>query len=357
MSDKVRVGIVGCGVIGQKHAQAAAACPRVGLVAVADINQDAARKVADQYHVPRVYKSAAKLIADGEVDAVVLALIAGLRTKLAVKAFAAGKHVLIEKPAAMNAGQVRRMIAARGDRVGACCSSRHRFLDSAKAATRLVGEGRLGHLRVVRARAINAAGERPTNSPPVWRLKTQLNAGGIMSNWGCYDLDYLLGVTGWTLRPRHVLAHTWTIPPVFAGRVPADSDGETHVAALIQCDGGTVITLDRAEYVAAPADYAWQIIGDEGALQMPLLPQKQAQLTHTAADADRGSVSTVVWEGAESWDTVHAGPIADFADAILDGRPPMTSLEHALVVQTLTDAIYTSSRTGRPVKIKDTPAA
>ncbi len=348
---RVRLGIIGCGVIGSTHAKFAKASDRIDLVAVADVREEAARKVAEQHQVPIVHASAEALIEDKSVDAVVLALTANVRTGLALRAFAAGKHVLTEKPVAMNADEVRQMIAAQGKLVGACCSSRHRFLPSAAAATKVVSDGTLGTLRVVRARINGAAGPPPKSPPPVWRLRTDLNAGGIMSNWGCYDLDYLLGITGWTLRPRTVLAQTWTIPPQYASRADPASDAETHVAAMVRCDDGSVITLERGEFMPTASDFAWQITGVNGSLRLRLLPGAGNQVHLDQSDEDKGVVSSVVWQGDETWDTVHEGPVTDFAAAILDGRSPLTSLDHALVVQQITDAIYASARTGDAVKI------
>jgi predicted dehydrogenase len=64
-----------------------------------------------------------------------------------------------------------------------------------------------------------------------------------------------------------------------------------------------------------------------------------------------GVSSKVIWEGEESWDAVHLGPLADFAHAIRSGHPPRTTLEQALVVQKITDAIYRSAATGKAVAI------
>lgn len=354
MTSKVRIGIAGCGVIGQKHAAAAAACEQIELVAVADLNAEAANKVAQQHGVGTVHGSAEALIDDPCVDAVVLALTANLRTPLALRAFRRGKHVLTEKPVAMHADEVRQMIEARGDRIGACCSSRHRFLPSADAATQIVASGKLGALRVVRARAVFAAPPPPPpdRPPPVWRLRSDLNAGGIMSNWGCYDLDYLLGITGWRLRPRSVLANVWSVASVFADRTAPGSNAETHVAALIRCDEGIVLALERGEFTATTTETAWQIIGEHGALRLDLLPRSANRLMLDEAEPARGVVSSVAYEGDETWDMVHQGPVQDFAAAILEQRQPRTSLEHALVIQQITDAIYASASSGEAVTIR-----
>ncbi len=349
--ESVRLGIIGCGVIGQRHLAAAAAWPGISLVAVADLREAVARETAVRFGVGQAYTDADALLADREIEGVVLALPARDRAALALRAFAAGKHVLTEKPVALDAGEVERLIAARGDRVAGCCSSRFRFLPSAAAACDLLASGALGRLRVVRCRAIKPAGPPQAVIPPAWRLSRALNGGGIMSNWGCYDLDYLLGITGWTLEPRTVLAQTWTVPDPFAGQVAPGSDAETHVAALIRCADGVTLTFERGEYVATEAEEAWQIIGDAGALRLRMTPGAGKTLWHDAADAARGVVSRAIWQGDEDYGMTHEGPARDFAAAIREGRQPLTSLEQALVVQRITDAIYRSAESGTAVAV------
>jgi predicted dehydrogenase len=104
------------------------------------------------------------LVADPEVEAVVLAFPARGRAEMALRAFASAKHVLTEKLVAINADEVIRMIAAQGDLVVGCCSSRYRFLKSAAAATDFLASGVLGELRVVRGSAVVPASGPPENT-------------------------------------------------------------------------------------------------------------------------------------------------------------------------------------------------
>ena len=60
------------------------------------------------------------------------------------------------------------------------------------------------------------AGLPPKNPPPAWRLRRDQNGGGILVNWGCYDLDYLFGLLDFRLTPRVALARTWPIGQPFA---------------------------------------------------------------------------------------------------------------------------------------------
>lgn len=347
----VRLGIIGCGVIGRVHLRYATQLSLTEVVAVADLREQAAREAAEQFGIGTVYTSADDLLNDPNVEAVVLAFPTAGRTDVALKAFAKGKHVLLEKPVAMNADEVQQMIAAKGDLIAGCCSSRHRFLDSARVVEEFLDSGALGKLRLIRIRAVRPADGPPKTPPPAWRLSRRLNGGGILMNWGCYDLDYLLGILHWALRPRWVLAQMWTVPSPFEPHVAPGSDAETHVAALLRCDDGMTIVYERGEYMPTAADDVWEIIGEGGSLRFKMVPDKAKVIMFYEGTTEWGVVPKVLWQGDESWDVVNAAPVTDFAAAVRERRPPKTNLEQAFIVQKITDAIYASAMQGTPVEI------
>lgn len=349
---RVRVGISGCGVMGGWHAAAAAAADSIELAAVADPVAERARELAGKHRVPGVYGDGRDLIDDEAIDAVVLALPTGLRGPLALAAFERGKHVLVEKPAAMSVEELEGLIAARGSLVAGSCSSRYRFLPSAAAVTDFLRSAPMGPIRSIFIRDFATAKPRPDKEKPAWRLKKDLNGGGIFVNWGCYDLDYVLGVAGWGVEPRQVSAQTWTISPLLASHVPAGSDAETHVVAFVRCAGGAVIHYERAEYIPlhTPA-CAWEIIGERGALRLTMRPGTGKQIHYDELDAEQGASSRVIWEGDEDGSIIHGRPVQDFAEAIVEGRSPATTLEQALVLQKITDAVYASAESGETVAI------
>ncbi len=350
--EPVRLGVIGCGVIGSRHLQSATASPLIDVVAIADLIEANRHRATEAFQPRRVYEDGMDLINDPEIEAIVLAFPTVGRTKLALEAFARGKHVLTEKPVAMNSDEVRTMIKARGDLTAACCSSRYRFPEGADLVTDFIASGALGDLRVVRCRAIGPAGKKPDTPRPEWRLKKHLNGGGILVNWGCYDLDYLLGITGWTLKPQTVFAQTWTIPPQFESHIAPDSDAETHYTALIRCEGGTMLSIERGEYMPMKDDHVWQILGTKGALKLKMTDTRSNAVIYDDTTTEDGVITKTLWEGEESSADIHAGPTTDFAAAIRENRPPRTTLEQALVVQQITDAIYASAEQGTAVEIK-----
>ncbi|MCX7643346.1 MAG: Gfo/Idh/MocA family oxidoreductase, partial [Armatimonadetes bacterium] len=229
----VRVGVIGCGVIGRVHLKFLTQNPLTKVSAVADIREEAAKEAAKQFNIPKVYTDAEGLLNDSEVDAVVLAFQTSGRAQVAINAFARGKHVLVEKPVAMNSEEVKQMIVARGNLIAGCCSSRHRFLPSFQAVKSFLESGALGRIRLIRIRAVKPDEGPPQVTPPAWRLRRDLNGGGILMNWGCYDLDYLLSLFNWQLKPKWVMANMWTVPPPFEPHVAPGSDAETHVTTLL----------------------------------------------------------------------------------------------------------------------------
>jgi UDP-N-acetyl-2-amino-2-deoxyglucuronate dehydrogenase len=348
--EPARIAVIGCGVIGSQHVNAGADSESVNLVAVADLIEERGKDMRTRYDVPKVYKEGLDLLDDDSIEGVILALPAVGRKALALRAFERGIHVLTEKPVGMNAEDVKELIAARGDLIAGSCCSRYRFPASANAVTDFVASGVLGDLRVIHCRALRAGGPPPEKAPPVWRLRTDLNGGGIMSNWGCYDLDYLLGVTGWSVKPRAVFGQTWTAPPKFHALADPSSDAETHLVATIQCDDGIAIHYERGEMMTSSPRLSWQLVGSEGSLDLEMV-QAEKKIEFHKAVSETGVVSETVWEGTDDLKVVHAGPITDFARAIRDGRQPKTSLEQALVVQQITDAIYESAKTGKSAEI------
>lgn len=346
----VKVGVIGCGVIGSRHLSIASAAPHIELIAAADLIE-ANRTAAERFNPPKIYSNDTDLLDDDEVEAVVLAFPTQYRTEVALRAFERGKHVLLEKPIAMNAAEVKQLIAARGDLVSGCCSSRKRFTPPAQIATHLITTGNLGKLRTVHCRAIVGAREKPDTPRPAWRLTKALNGGGILVNWGCYDLDYLLGITGWQLKPQTVFAQTWTVPQVFESHIAPGSDAETHYTALIRCEDDIVLSVERGEFMTMHSHAEWEVIGTKGSLKLNMQDGKPESVIHNRTTIEGGVESVTLSETDEISEVQHSTPLSDFAAAIRENRQPSTSLEKALLIQKITDAIYTSAGTGIAVEI------
>ena len=351
--EPVKVGVIGCGVIGSRHLSIASEASHIELVAAADLIESNRARATERFNPPKMYDNDIDLLDDSDVEAVVLAFPTQYRTEVALRAFERGKHVLIEKPIAMNVAEVEQLIAARGDLISGCCSSRNRFRPAAELATQFITSGGLGELRSVHCRALRGAGKEPGTPRPAWRLTKALNGGGILVNWGCYDLDYLLGITGWQLKPQTVFAQTWTIPPVFESHIAPGSDAETHYTALIRCEGGIVLSVERGEFMTMHSHEGWEIIGTAGSLKLTMGDGKSENIIYDRTTTEGGVESTSLSEVGDAPEPKHSTPLSDFAAGIRENRQPLTRLENALVLQQITDAIYASAETGKAVEIEE----
>ena len=350
--EPIRLGIIGCGVIGTSHVTKATNSPLVELVAVADVMEERARTTAEKFNVPAFYTDDEDLLNNEQIEAVWLAMPAGVRTPVVFKALKKGKHVILEKPAASHADEIEKMMQLRGDRVVACCSPRCAFSGHAEAAAKCVASGALGKIRAVRVRAIGGTSPNPSANPPSWRQSMKLNGGGILVNWSCYDLDYLMQIVNWQLQPRVVLAKWWPVAEKMAAYVAPGSDADSHYTAFILCDDDIVLTMERAEFSSATNDQAWEIIGTEGTLHLPMVSQRgkpNAVILDKFVPGE-GIVSEVIWEEGQGGGPA-GGVLEDFVHAVRENKEPKTTLERALVMQKITDAIYSSTETGEAVHI------
>lgn len=170
---KLKTGILGMGYIGGSHIDAVRRIPECELWAVADANEALAREKAERYQVPRCYASIEELLADPEIDVVHNCTPNNLHTEINKKILAAGKHLLTEKPLALNSGEAEELLAV------------HRAHPESLAAVNF--NYRMNPM-VQEMRARVASGE-------VGRINGV--HGCYLQDWLLYDLDY-----SWRLEPR-----------------------------------------------------------------------------------------------------------------------------------------------------------
>ena len=84
-----------------------------------------------------------------------------------------------------------------------------------------------------------------------------------------------------------VFAQTWTIPPVFESHIASGSDAETHYTALIRCEDGIVLSVERGEFMTMHTHEGWEIIGTEGSLKLTMGDGKPESVVPTIARNNR----------------------------------------------------------------------
>ena len=248
VADTVRTGILGLGRSGWHiHADAIAQHPGFDVVAVADPVE--ARREEASTRFGCVAHAEPERVIDEDVDLVVVATPSDTHVPLALRALAAARHVVVEKPMARTVTEVDEMTAAarRAGRVLTCYQQR-RLDPDFEAVREVVSAGRLGQLVLVR-RVIHTFLRRTD-----WQTLRRFN-GGTLANTVPHLLDQVLQFTDPPFELLADLRHT-----VGAG------DAEDHVKLALRPTGdGPLLEVEASSTVALPQP-EWLVIGTAGAL-------------------------------------------------------------------------------------------
>lgn len=250
--DKVQVGIIGAGrIAGMVHAPSLKLCPELcDIQAVASGTPEKAKTFAERWGIPRVYPDWHSLLADPEVEAVVICVPSGLTAEVARAAIAAGKHILCEKPLGLSYPEAALVEAeaGRSPRVHMVAFT-FRFVPALRYLKRLVAEGHFGEIRHWRLSYFTDFMLDPS-TPIAWRNQRAQAGAGILADMGSHAIDfarYLLGdiaaVSGvgrLYVRERPSASG--------GGKVPVDA--EDACAFAVEFASGAVGTFDLNRAVA-----------------------------------------------------------------------------------------------------------
>jgi len=190
-SPPLRLGILGCANVAKQFARDVTPSEHVNLVAVASRDAANAKAFAEAQGIGRHHGSYEALLADPDVEAIYLPLPNSLHAEWAIKAAAAGKHVLCEKPLAMGPDEARAMFdAARQNSVLLLEAYPYAHQPQTQAMVRLIEEGAIGQVRSMQA----VFGFRLMNLKNI-RMQPELGGGSLLDA-GSYALSIIRLVMG-----------------------------------------------------------------------------------------------------------------------------------------------------------------
>lgn len=321
------IGIVGCGMIGQKRAKALGAGGR--LVACADIDVGRAENLAKGSGV-KVFRDWRELMWLPEVDVVVISTLHDSLAAITLAAIEAGKHVLVEKPAARSAKELEPVIAAAKEKgVKVHVGFNHRYHRSLRKAKEIVDSGVLGELMFIRARY--GHGGR-IGYDKEWRANPDLSGGGELIDQG----PHLIDLSRWFLGDFSEVqgfAHT------YYWDMPVDDNG----FMLLKTEKKQTAFL-HASCTEWKNLFSMEIYGRDGKLDLSGLGGSYGieKLTWYKMLPEMGPPETVSWEypmGDDSW----AVEMAEFYDDIRLNRTPAAGLGDAYAALKIIEKIYKES--------------
>ncbi|WP_294019523.1 Gfo/Idh/MocA family oxidoreductase [Sphingomonas sp.] len=311
---------------------------RAHIAALVSGNPEKLAQVGDAYGVPPdarySYADFDKIAADDRIQAVYIILPTAFHADFTIRAFAAGKHVLCEKPMALSSAECEAMIAAgRRAKRTLMIAYRCHFEPYNLEAMRLMREKAVGTIRLIRTDQSYRAG--PTTPAQNWRFNRALAGGGPLEDYGIYGLQSALYLSG--EMPDSISATTFQ-----PKGDPRFTEIFAHVGSQLTFPSGAVAQLATA-YDSAGANFA-QVRGTDGTLIMD------------PATGYAGQKMRIDGRGARDFtpgdpNVQFAGQLNHFTNAIRDGTAILTGGEMGLRDLRLIEAIYASARTGRTVKL------
>jgi predicted dehydrogenase len=332
---KLRWGILSPARIGVKAVIPAIQQSNNGIVAAIASRDDArAAETARALGIPRAFGSYDALLDSPDIDAIYNPLPNHLHKEWTIRAAARGKHILCEKPFALNAAEVDEMIAAaKQHRVLLMEAFMYRFHPQFAKLKSLIDAGAIGQVRTIRT-AFGFMLNRPNDI----RIRRDTGGGALM-DVGCYCVNMARLVAG--AEPLQVQANVV---------MHENKQVDGSLAAILRFPADVVAVFDCNFH----SDYReWlQVQGTEGRLDVPrpIKPMdRPAEII-----LSRGEKADAVFEP-----TTHTTPAANhyqlmvehFADAVLNGTPLRYPPAEGRANMCVIDALYESAQTGRAVQL------
>ncbi|MGA8206780.1 MAG: Gfo/Idh/MocA family oxidoreductase [Candidatus Dormiibacterota bacterium] len=326
MPKQIRWGILSTANIAVKRFIPGAARSRNGVVAaIASRDLRRARDVAESLAIPRAYGSYQELLDDPEVDAIYNALPNSLHAEWTIKAAAAGKPVLCEKPLALDADQAQGMIdSCRSLGVLLMEAFMYRFHPQHARVVELIENGAVGELRFVRSAFTFMLEPFPAGNV---RLSSELGGGALM-DVGCYCVNASRMLFG--EEPSWASAQ-WDLRSEFGV--------EVSLAAILGFQGGRTAIFDCG--FRAPGQGTYTAVGTRGQIEVP-----------NAFVPPATEVTIRVTSGAELREEQIKGvdqyqlEAEEFAEALLTGRPLRIGADDALGTLRAIAALHRSASEG-----------
>jgi predicted dehydrogenase len=320
---KIRWGLIGCGDIATKRvAPALRDLPNCELVAASRARADLAEPFARQFGAGKWYADWQDLVADPEIDAVYVATPVYLHAPQTILAAEHGKHVLCEKPMALDLEQCDRMIAAsRAHQTKLGIAYYRHFYPLLRRVGEIIQACEIGKVILAQINAFERFDPSPAD-PRYWFLRPEQAGGGPMFDFGCHRVEVLLHLLG---RADRVASSV--------GRILFAREVEDTAVAIIEMRSGARALLSVTHATVHSQD-TLDLFGSEGSIHIPVLNQGRVLIRTRCEERE---------ECHPPHANLHLPCIDDFVRALQEGREPAVSGEVGREVASVIQSIYSRS--------------
>jgi len=351
--EKIKVGVIGTGGIGEyAHIKELKKCGSAEVLAVCDIDEARVKEIAERYSIPYRYTDYRDLLSRDDIDAVVISTPNISHYEIGIEAIKAKKHILCEKPLAMNVKEAKEMYEkAEETGIKHMVAFSYRFCPSAKFAKSLIDSNYIGKIFHISAE-YNQSWLVDPNTPLVWRLIKAQSGSGVLGDLGSHIIDLIRWMTG--LEFESVLGDLQTFVKrrkKLDSEEYGDVDVDDYSAFLAYLDNETRASVITSRYATGYKNYQRiEIYGDKGSLIYEF--DRPYELSVCLGEPLVKLREFVTIPVPESYQSIHGSEeqAKTFIESILYNRPCPTFYD-GLKAQEVIDAVILSIERGCWIKI------
>lgn len=354
MKKSVKIGVIGAGSISGVHLEAYQNHSDAVIHAICDLNEERARKAAEQYGAAHVYTDYRELLANEEIEAVSICTWNNAHAEISIAAIEAGKHVLVEKPLCMTVEEafaVQKAVRA-SDRIFQVGYVR-RYDPNAQMLREFVDKGEFGELYYAKASTIRRLG-----NPGGWFADPKRSGGGPLIDIGVHVIDlcwYMMGkpkVVSVSGNTYHKLGNRSNVKNLSfykaADYNPDEASGVEDLAnALIRFENGASIQVDVSFTLhAVKNEGAVKLYGTKGGFEIDPEVKMVKEMHDTILNIEP-QVDHPSFQFRESF----AAEIAHFIDCVQQGKESISPVEDGVEMMKILNGVYESARQGKEIQI------
>jgi predicted dehydrogenase len=346
----VRIAIIGTGGMANNHAQRYQEIPGCQVVACADVNRERAEAFAAKYNIPAAFDSVETLLDEATFDAVSIVTPDAYHAELSIQCLKAGKHVLCEKPLALNYADAKKMVAA-AKKAGVInmVNLSYRDWPAIQAVASVVQAGAIGEIRHVEANYLQSWlaskiwGDWRTTPQWLWRLSSKHGSHGVLGDVGVHIVDFATFPVG---PIKSLYCKLKTFPKAPGNRIGEYVlDANDSAVMTVEFANGALGTIHTTRWSGGHANRLFlKISGTLGTVEI---------------DSERSTSSYKFCAGQDldkaQWITVEVKPTPSnyqrFIESIRTGVQDQPDFARGAAVQKVLDACLESDTQNMPVKV------
>lgn len=327
MSDKLKIGVIGAGMIGDVHISNIQKDGRGEVTWIATRTQETLDKKLKQFNILNGTLDYKEMLADDTLNVVIIATPPHLHFPVLKDALEAGKDVVLEKPLALNVKEIDasvELVAQYPDRTVVECSCRHaRLQPRFRMIKAMIDKGDLGEIYYIHHTQLGRGTFIEYNPAGAWAHQKAYSGGGPIIDWGVYDLSFHLGL----LNDKPQIKSIKSITKNGMKKFPDPnfiSDVEEHGVAYLEFDNGLTYHYERGSGVHFETPNETRIFGTKGGLKFGFCTWDDPKVEFFTYDDDGKEVTKELQFDSEGHDD-NFEFIKHFMDCFVDGvEPQMT---------------------------------